>query len=228
VNSTFDRPRQNKANSTSADCGFRIGGGPAAGRPACSPLPPARAGRLCETNPIPGGAGRDKARGTWDEGRSCETKPIPAVPRATGIPSAPLSGQALPVVRNHGQDAHATWANYAKQSQFPPVPGGTGPEGRGTRGNRAKQSQFLDCGLRIGTDPRGTPALRPREPVVQTNPICHAERSGAWGSPSPLDPPASPLYLADCAKQSQSWRKCPVSHGGPGRGGSCGGPLGGL
>jgi hypothetical protein len=39
--------------------------------------------------------------------------------------------------------------------------------------------------------------------VVQTNPICRAGRSGAWDSPPPLDPPASPLYLADCAKQSQ-------------------------
>ncbi len=41
-------------------------------------------------------------------GQMCKTNPISATPGATGIPSASLPRQALPVVQNHGQDAHAT------------------------------------------------------------------------------------------------------------------------
>jgi hypothetical protein len=52
-----------------------------------------------------------------------ETKPISAVQRGTGIPSAALSGQALPVSLDHRQDADATvrpdGGKCAKQSQFP-------------------------------------------------------------------------------------------------------------
>jgi hypothetical protein len=86
----------------------------------------------------------------------CETNPISAMRRGTGIPSASLSGQALPVVRNHGQDAHATatpdglatslpetWANLAKQTQFARrgrVGRGLGDPGRGVL---YKQTQFL-------------------------------------------------------------------------------------
>ncbi len=50
------------------------------------------------------------------EGQSCETKPICGSPRGTGIPSAALSGQALPVNLNHGRDAHATVAEAQGQS----------------------------------------------------------------------------------------------------------------
>ena len=66
-----------------ADCGLRIRDELAAGR-SPGPAAPAPAGESCETNPI------------------C------AAPRGTGIPSASLSGQAVPVNLNHGQDAHAT------------------------------------------------------------------------------------------------------------------------
>jgi hypothetical protein len=40
--------------------------------------------------------------------QSCQTKPIGGLPRGTGIPSATLAGQALPVIQDHGRDAHAT------------------------------------------------------------------------------------------------------------------------
>jgi hypothetical protein len=43
-----------------------------------------------------------------DKDRMCETNPISAVARGAGIPSASLSGQALPVSRDHRQDADAT------------------------------------------------------------------------------------------------------------------------
>ncbi len=42
------------------------------------------------------------------QGQTRQTKPICTAPCDTGIPSAPLSGQALPVSEDHGQDAHAT------------------------------------------------------------------------------------------------------------------------
>jgi hypothetical protein len=55
------------------DCGLRIGYRVALGRPACGSLPPARAGRLCETNPIWPGLGTTRS----PVGERCETNPIP-------------------------------------------------------------------------------------------------------------------------------------------------------
>jgi hypothetical protein len=71
------------------------------------------------------------------EGQLCETKPICGSPRGTGI---------LPVVQNHGQDAHATItrdgvtasASADLSCETNPIPGGAGWGGA----NRTKQSQF--------------------------------------------------------------------------------------
>ena len=59
--------------------------------------------RLCETKPIPGGAGRDGTTGAWDAGQMCETKPILAAPAVgtshhSRIPSF-----------HHSHSGHAAW-----------------------------------------------------------------------------------------------------------------------
>jgi hypothetical protein len=141
------------------------------GRPACS-LPPSACGgrnvqnepnfeagrverelrRAVQTNPISGPAGRDGATGASDEGEMCETNPISAVPRGAGIPSASLSGQALPVSLDHRQDADAVvppdggTTNPSETQrqlyQTNPIPGDAAWAGAwGTSSERAKQSQ---------------------------------------------------------------------------------------
>ncbi len=78
----------------------------------------------CETNPISEEVPGLKCEVSSEQSPSCKTNPICAWPRleateaagdvpvraygGTGIPSASLSGQPLPVVQSHGQDAHAT------------------------------------------------------------------------------------------------------------------------
>ncbi len=90
-------------------------------------------GQLCETNPIgPEPDTRQVLCGTAVMSDSAsdglrKTNPI----GGTGIPSASLSGQALPVVRSHGQDAHATHgrdgrATYGRDTYPTAPPGGDG------------------------------------------------------------------------------------------------------
>ncbi len=57
------------------------------------------------------------------QSQSCETKPICGSPRGTGIPSAALSGQALPVNQDHGQDADATIPPAAVTTNVPQAQG---------------------------------------------------------------------------------------------------------
>jgi hypothetical protein len=95
VNSTFDRPRQNKANSPIADCGLRNGYGRTAARPASL-----RRGQLYKQTQFPGAGKKRQVLGGkglmvnstfdgprqnkanlgkpgWDPGsRFCETNPI--------------------------------------------------------------------------------------------------------------------------------------------------------
>ena len=86
---------------------------------------------------------------------SCETNPILAVPRGTGIPSASLSGQALPVSLDHWRDADAilppdggtTNLSETRRQlyQTNPIPGDAGSDrawGRGAKmQNKAKLGQ---------------------------------------------------------------------------------------
>jgi hypothetical protein len=56
--------------------------------------------RLCKTNPIPGGAGRDGAPGTWDAGQMRKTNPI-CPPGGSPSPlDPPGSGPPKAVVQN--------------------------------------------------------------------------------------------------------------------------------
>ncbi len=150
VNRTCNRLRQNKANSWRA----RYPTLPVFHRSSIPVL-----SLLCETNPICHlahaggpegscetkpicckrprmGAGR-QGRPWRHRGRICKTKPISATPRGTG---------RMPVVRNHGQDAHATGTPdgvaasmskiWGQSSKTKPIPGRAGRVGtRGTRGD---------------------------------------------------------------------------------------------
>jgi hypothetical protein len=143
---------------------------------------------MCKTNPIPGGAGWDGATGTWDAGQSCKTNPIGeevsslkcqgssescktnpicGSPRGTGIPSASLSGQALPVSVNHGQDGDPKrdLSRLGTHAHATVLPGETrlGDAGRAVL---HKQSQFGEARRASGSR------------LCKTNPISESWSAG--------------------------------------------------
>ncbi len=140
--------------------------GPAAG--VCTNVPEAE---TCKTNPISPGDGWDEAAGAGDVGQSCKTNPICGSPSGTGIPSAPLSGQALPVKEDHRQacpepcerDADATippdggTTNLAQTRgqlcKTNPISGGAG---------RDEATGARDTGQLCKTDPIGGGGSSPR------------------------------------------------------------------
>jgi hypothetical protein len=123
VNSTSDRPRQNKANSHyDADREIGVPGQPNVRNKANLRKPGRhRAGLLCKTKPIPGHGG-----GAGDEGQMRQTKPISGRPE---FELNPLQKKICVVC--------ARLTTSAKQSQFPATPGGTWPLGREPWGHRA-------------------------------------------------------------------------------------------
>jgi hypothetical protein len=100
VNSTFDRPRQNKAKL---------------GQDGTSGGTVLQGGQSCETKPIPDYARRDGAGGTWDES-VVQTNPIPAIMpiRRSAFPGVSRAKQRQ--FRRSGRTAKYL-VECAKQSQ---------------------------------------------------------------------------------------------------------------
>ncbi len=159
-------------------------------------------GQSCETNPICSEPdvsqvqyGTTVMSDTAADGLR-KTNPILTTPHGTGIASASLSGQALPVASNHGQDAHATHGRDGRATGTPNAidrvwepthgqdghatepPGGIPVIGVQAQGQlcetrRARQkSGFADLILRIGPETRVEIRLGDFCRGRQTNPIC--------------------------------------------------------
>jgi hypothetical protein len=133
------------------------------GRPYAPQTPHSAEGRSCETNPIRYGTMESQVlydkevRSDLPPDWEGETKPIPG---GAGWDGACRTNKAnLPAGTSRGEGQPPTWANSAKQSQFPPA-GGSGPGGEGW-GVPYEQSQFARWDKQgRGPEPRPGPILR--------------------------------------------------------------------
>jgi hypothetical protein len=181
VNSTSDRPRQNKANSRGWDAPGGTTSGAVAqayrakqtqfaadgqGRPLPRPealtMPPTGDKRAKQSQ-FPATAGWGEARGAWGDGANAQNEPN------SGGAGRPSLAPAKPIVR-HPLDAplRATNQNLGELGY---LGGQDGGDERRANASNKPNSSITDCGS--GTDLRrdalcGSPGQRP---VVQANPI---------------------------------------------------------
>ncbi len=163
-------------------------------------------GQMCETNPIPGGAGWDEATGAWDVGQSRKTNPIfrlrisdwglgtdlrrNAYPAACRLRPAQADcakrTQFRPSAREWARAAGAAEAKCAKRTQFPALPGGARPEGRGTRGKCAKRTQFAARHVARASRSRGSGRACPSVRIMRGTATPNAKKCIWEPTPVPL------------------------------------------